>query len=64
MAEGCSKMHLAPIQTQPRLLSVGEHLPKGDPKHPGVRCVRESARLQRLWSTPGEIGGKTTETLR
>lgn len=51
-------MHLAPIQTQPRLLSVGEHLPKGDPKHPGVRCVRESARLQRLWSTPGEIGEK------
>lgn len=53
----CISTHLAPIKAQPRLLSVAEHLPQSDPKHPGIRRVRESTRLQRLWSTPGEGHG-------
>lgn len=49
--------HLTPIEAQPRLLAVGEHLPQGDAKHPGVGGVGEGARLQRLRSTPGGHGG-------
>lgn len=49
----CIFMHLTPIKAHPRLLPMGEHLPQCHPKHPGIRRMRESTRLQRLWSTPG-----------
>lgn len=51
-------LHLAPIKAQPRLLSVGEHLPQSDPEHPGIRRMGESTRLQRLRSTPGARRGR------
>lgn len=43
--KSCIFMHLAPIEAQPRLLPMGEHLPQSDPKHPGIRRMRESTRL-------------------
>ena len=46
-------MHLTPIKAHPRLLSMGEHLPQRHPKHPGIRRMRETARLQRLGGAPG-----------
>lgn len=52
-ARGIVGADLAPIEAQPRVLPVGEHLPQGDPEHPGIGGVREGTRLQRLWRTPG-----------
>lgn len=45
-------VHLAPIKAQPRLLSVCEHLPQSDSKHPRVSGVREGSSLQALWGAP------------
>lgn len=45
-------VYLAPVEAQPRLLAVCEHLPQGDSKHPRVCGVGERPGLQTLWSAP------------
>lgn len=45
-------VYLAPVEAQPGLLAVGEHLPQGHAEHPGVRGVGERPGLQTLWSAP------------
>lgn len=43
---------LAPVEAQPRLLAVSEHLPQGNSEHPRVCGVGEGPGLQALWSAP------------
>ena len=45
-------LYLATIEAQPWLLSVSEHLPQRDPKHPRVAGVGEGPGLQALRGTP------------
>lgn len=45
-------VYLAPVEAQPRLLAVREHLPQGNSEHPRVCCVGERPGLKTLWSTP------------
>lgn len=48
--------HLSAWQTEPRLLTVGKHLPQGDTKHPHVWRVGEWADTKTLRGTPGRSG--------
>ena len=44
--------YLSARQTEPGLLTVGEHFPQGDSEHPHVRGVGEGADAEALRSTP------------
>lgn len=44
--------YLTAVEAEPRLLTVGAHLPQGHPEHPRVRSVGKRACLQALWGTP------------
>ena len=46
--------YLHTVESNPRLLAEGEHLPESHPEHPGVGGVRELARLEALRCAPGE----------
>lgn len=50
--EALLQVYLAPVEAQPRLLAVCEHLPQGNSKHPCVCGVGKRPGLQTLWSAP------------
>lgn len=56
-------VYLAPVEAQPRLLAMGEHLPQGNSKHPRVCGMGERPGLQTLWSTPGMPPNQEKETV-
>lgn len=47
-----TSMYLSAWQPEPGLLTVGEHLPQGDAKHPHVWGMREGANTKTLRCTP------------
>lgn len=54
-------VYLAPVEAQPGLLAVGEHLPQGHAEHPRVRGVGERPGLQTLWSAPEAPQGRESK---
>lgn len=57
----CACVHLTPIKAQPRFLSMREHLPQSDSKHPRVGGMGEGSSLQALWGAPARKQSMMTE---
>lgn len=52
--DGAASPYLSPGETEPGLVTVGEHFPHGDTKHPDVRGMGEGADSETFRGTPRE----------